>query len=168
MIFWPHIDTLYRFLSICIIYAYLSYMCTFLWGTGHLVEKEKTSHYVLGGHTDYCEVEVNSREGRRRVLQIRYWAVSGTNRPAGKTSTKHLLHFSVLNGIYSSSTPPRLNLIYKAVDDRFIWSLFGIKSLDCKRTKDALDQVFWHHLVWAPAEAPLVKIPATGRRCIGA
>lgn len=27
-IFWPRIDTLYRFLSICIIYAYLSYMCT--------------------------------------------------------------------------------------------------------------------------------------------
>lgn len=26
----------------------------FLRGTGHLVEKEKTSHYVWGGHTDYC------------------------------------------------------------------------------------------------------------------
>lgn len=33
----------------------ISIICVqFLRGTGHLVEKEKTSHYVWGGHTDYC------------------------------------------------------------------------------------------------------------------
>lgn len=42
-IFFHHIYSLYRFLYICFIYAYLSVQV--LRGTGHLVEKEKMSHY---------------------------------------------------------------------------------------------------------------------------
>lgn len=59
-------------------------MCTvfFSRGTGHLVEKEKTSHYVQGGHTDYCWKST----GEKGYYRSETWGVSDTNRPAGKTS----------------------------------------------------------------------------------
>lgn len=160
----------------------ISIICVqFLRGTGHLVEKEKTSHYVQGGHTDYCWKSTRKR-GAGAYCRSETGGVGGTNRPARRTSIGHCLHFFVYNDAHSSSisvcgtwsdrcpqSPLFSNRMYKAVFHCCLWSpLWDQVPSTVKGLKDALDHVFWHHLVWAPAEAPLVKIPATQRRCIGA
>lgn len=137
----------------------------------------------LGSHTDYCWKSTRKR-GAGSYWRSETGGVSGTNRPARRTSIGHCLHFVVYSDAHSSSIsvceglevitahkkPPMfLNCMYKAVFHCCLWSpLWDQVPSTVKGLKDALDQVFWHHLVWAPAEAPLVKIPATQRRCIGA
>lgn len=63
---------------------------------------------TMFGHTDYCWKRRITRErGAGAYCRSETGGVKGTNRPAGKTSIEHCLHFIVYNGIYSSGIHTR-------------------------------------------------------------
>lgn len=126
----------------------------FLRGTSHLVEKEKTSHYDWGGHTDYCW---KRRITRERGAGAYCRSETGVSMVQIDLQGKHLLnilHFIVYNVFIVAvfievlkwsliTKPPRSNRMYKAVFySLFLKPIVGSSSLTVKGLKDALDQVF--------------------------
>lgn len=172
MIFCPHIDTLYRFLSICIIYAYLSYMCTdFTRHRPPCCEGENRSLYLVTQTT----AARGESQGRWREQEHTVGKRPGCQRfKQSCRKKKHLLItvstpesimvFIVAVFIWGPTVwvlewskltnPPRSNWVYKAA----VYSC-GIKPLDCKKALLMAGS-------WAPTKAPFVKIPAKQRWCI--
>ena len=113
MIFCPHIDTLYRFLSICIIYAYLSYMCTdFTRHRPPCCEGENRSLYLVTQTT----AARGESQGRWREQEHTVGKRLGCQRfkqscRKKKTPIDHCLHSRVNNGIYSSSIHMRTHCV---------------------------------------------------------